>query len=122
MELATAAGALKVYELALAAKLCTDSEQVHVFRLVCSFVADATVRAKCEVIAGALDGRYGKDPWRARGIEFEDKAREWIQSLKPPEMQVRTDDILPETPKKTLAEWREELAKLYPGSAKGGSA
>jgi hypothetical protein len=88
----------RVFRLALAAKICTADERLHVFRLVASLVA--TLKPKDNLpglLTSILRGDAGKDPWRARGIEHEDTAREWMRSLDcPPEMQRRTSDLMSE--------------------------
>lgn len=88
----------EVFERALAAGVCTADERLHVFRLVASLVA--TWRPKDNLpglVTSILRGDAGKDPWRARGIDHEETARQWLRSLDcPPEMQRRTSDLMPE--------------------------
>ena len=93
-ELGTPAGAQKLFEAVMAANLCTVDERHFVFRLVLSLKDDKKIRNLPAALTSILRGDAGKDPWRARGGDFDDQAREWQRSLDvPPEMQQRTSDL-----------------------------
>ena len=88
----------RVFDLALKAKICNADERFHVFRLVASLVATTGPTDNLPgLLTSILRDNVGKDPWRARGGDHEDTARQWIQSLDcPPEIQRRTSDLMPD--------------------------
>lgn len=109
-------GAQRVFQLATEAGICTADERVHVFRLICS-LHDASGNLP-GILTTILRGTAGGDPWRARGIEWERQARDWIRQLDvPPEMCVRTSDLsVPDR----REEYKRELLLRDRRSADGG--
>lgn len=101
----------RVFDLALKAKICNADERFHVFRLVASLVATTEQKDNLPgLLTSILRDNVGKDPWRARGSEHEDTAREWIRSLDcPSEMQRRTSDLMPDTSSNELERQRAAL-------------
>lgn len=101
----------RVFDLALKAKICNADERFHVFRLVASLVATTEQKDNLPgLLTSILRDNVGKDPWRARGGEHEETAREWIRSLDcPSEMQRRTSDLMPDTSGNELERQRAAL-------------
>lgn len=115
----------KVFQLALAAKICTADERFHVFRLVASLVA-TTGPADDNLpglITSVLRGDAGRDPWRARGSSdaHERQAREWIRSLDcSPDKQRRTSDLMPEADPKAERDRQKAALKASKFAARDG--
>jgi hypothetical protein len=85
-------GAQRVFQHATGARICTDDERHHVFRLICS-LSEASGNLPA-ILTAILRDEAGKDPWRARGADFDVQAKEWMRSLDvPTEMQQRTSDL-----------------------------
>lgn len=91
-EITCPSGAQRVFQLATGAGLCTPDERLHVFRLICSLnEASGNLPG---LLTAILRGDAGQEPWRARGTDHDEQAREWIRSLDtPPEDRVRTSDL-----------------------------
>ncbi len=108
----TPAGAQAVFERALNAGLCTQDEWSHVFRLILSL--DGTAKNPVGALISALRGEAGKDPWKSRGGDFEQQAKEWKRHLTvPAEMQERTSDLSTGPPSGDLkSEMMRRLAEI----------
>ena len=72
----------RVFRLAVEAGICTPDERLHLFRFVASLMATIGPDDNLPgLIVSVLRDNAGKDPWRARGIEHEQAAREWMKKI-----------------------------------------
>ena len=106
----------RVFDLALKAKICNSDERLHVFRLVASLVATTGPTDNLPgLLTSILRDNVGKDPWRARGGDHEETARQWMRSLdSPPEMQRRTSDMMPDNANDERERQKAEAAVKWP--------
>lgn len=119
-ELRTPEGAQEVFERAMKCGICTVDERQHVFCLILAIAGSKSTTNLPGAVTKALRGEAGKDPWRTRGVGFEEQAREWIRTLDvPAEMQQRTSDLGTGPPDEDAAERkRREFLKRYPNAGK----
>lgn len=115
-ELRTPAGAQRLFEHVRSHGLCTDDEQVHVFRLVFDIKDDPKVKNLVGAITNAIRGAPDLAPWRARGLKHEAEARDWIRSLKPPEIVKPSSNLEEKQPDKAAAikqleDWQRKTGK-----------
>jgi hypothetical protein len=104
-------GAQRVFQHATGAGICTTDERHHIFRLILS-LTDATGNLPA-ILTSILRGDAGKDPWRARGADFDQQAKEWMRSLDvPPEMLQRTSDLSTGPPNESKRDQQKRLLEF----------